>query len=322
MRRRIWITWEWQRRSIELSEKLSCRLFIVTHRGPTRYLFSMLDTILILRRSKPYFLFVQNPSMLLAAIACFYALFNSFVVVVDRHSNFQLHGKSEIPLYNLAFKWLHLFTVRVAHLTIVTNPYLAQWVRRDGGTPFVLPDKLPKLNPLTLKATDEVKTVFLISSFGKDEPLLEAIEAARLLASHRIRMLCSGNYTKLPKSVLRSCPKNFLFTGFLPESAFVETLFSSDAIMALTTIDFCMLCGCYEAISAEKPLITSAKRVLQDYFIGSVFVDNTPLGIANGIIECINNKEHYVQNSKHLKQKLVAEWEKEFSYLERRLGGF
>ena len=64
-------------------------------------------------------------------------------------------------------------------------------------------------------------------------------------------------------------------------------LFSVDAVMVLSTAIHTMLCGCYEALGAEKPLITSNQIVLREYFSGAVFVENTTIGISNGIKEIL-----------------------------------
>lgn len=70
MNKRIWISWEKQRRSIELSKRLGCKLYIIEKSGLFRYPYSIFKTILILIKERPDLFFVQNPSMFLATLAC------------------------------------------------------------------------------------------------------------------------------------------------------------------------------------------------------------------------------------------------------------
>ena len=82
----------------------------------------------------------------------------------------------------------------------------------------------------------------------------------------------------------------------------------SNAVIVLTTSDYTMLCGCYEAVSAEKPLITSKREVLEDYFKGAVFVDNTADEISKGIKLIKDDPILYEKNIHILKQQISDSW--------------
>lgn len=319
MQKRVWITWERQRRSLELAKKLGCDLYVMEYTGLMKYPKAILKTFGILRSTKPDILFVQNPSMILAAFACIYKFASQTTLIVDRHTTFLLTRKYRNTPKIIIFKLLHRFTIRHADLTIVTNEFLAGLVRRLNGRPFILPDKLPDLpneKKLTLQGR---RTVLLISSFGIDEPVREAIEAMRSFHSNDVFLYITGNYRKLDASITSSAPSNVVFTGYLDERTFIDMIYSVDAVMALTTADYTMLCGCYEAVSAGKPLITSDKKVLKEYFTAALFVDNTPKGIAAGIERIIANPEIYRENVARSKQKMLVEWEKQFRRLEYQL---
>ena len=97
-----------------------------------------------------------------------------------------------------------------------------------------------------------------------NEPIEEVLTAMLSLQEQNVFLYVSGNYKKLSKSVRNRAPSNFIFTEYyLPDEALVSLLYSVDMAMALTTAYFCVLCGCYEAVAAEKPLITSNKNVLR-----------------------------------------------------------
>jgi len=313
----IWITWETQRRSIELARHFGCELFIFEHFGWLRYPKCLWQTISVFFKKKPQILFVQNPSMVLATVACLLGMLSSSYVIVDRHTTFLLNEKDKkITLRNIVFKILHRFTLKHADLTIVTNEYLADIVISLKGRAFVLPDKLPDL-----KMTEKInlkgdKNIFLISSFNHDEPIEEVLSAMSKLKQENVVLYISGNYKKLDKSIRDNSPLNVVFTGFLSYEEFINYLFSVDVVMALTTATHCMLCGCYEAVSAEKPLITSRQKVLVDYFSGAVFVDNTKNDIRHAIEVVIEKIEEYKSNILLLKNEISKSWAEECQKLE------
>lgn len=319
-KKRIWISWETQRRSVELSKKLGCRLYIIEKKGFLRYPFSFFKTLVILMDERPGLLFVQNPSMILAALACIYGLITKTFIIVDRHTTFRLNKPHSGSFRIWLFMRLHYFTLKKADLTIVTNNYLAQLVELAGGNPFVLPDMLPsELNPKQKIYLKGGRNILLISSFGLDEPIYQVIEAMKDFIEDDSYLYITGNYKKLDAKLPEKVPPNIIFTGFIPEQQFIDMLFSVDAAMALTTSDYCMLCGCYEVVSAQKPLIASDKKVLKDYFDKAVFVDNSSLGISKGIREVINNLDYYTDQSKKMNKEISRKWEKLYDNLESYL---
>ena len=170
---RIWITWENQRRSIVLAEHFGCKLFLLNYSGRIRYLKSILNTIRIISRMKPEIVFVQNPSMILAALVCFLKNIFNIHVVVDRHTTFRLNKPESKSLRVRIFKLLHKYTIKHADLTIVTNEFLADIVESLDGQSFVLPDKVPSFDKFQKVQLKGRHNFFFISSFSNDEPLEE-----------------------------------------------------------------------------------------------------------------------------------------------------
>lgn len=320
MNRRIWITWEYQRRSIELAKHFNCKLYLIQYSGALRFPLSILSTVKILIREKLSkdlsLVIVQNPSMLLAGLACLFGVLFKTFIIVDRHSNFLLTEKKRSFFYLAIFNFLHYFTIKKADITIITNNFLAQKIKKIGGNPFILPDKIPSIQPTMTVNLKGRQNLLLISSFHKDEPTNEVIKAMKNLIAKDIYLYVSGDYRKLDKKTHQESPDNVIFTGFLDEKDFINTLFAVDVIIVLTKIDYCMLCGCYEAVAAKKPLITSRRQVLMDYFKHAVFVDNTYQDIAKGILYILENKEIYHARMIALKDKLMSKWEGEADLLE------
>jgi len=315
---RIWITWEMQRRSIELAKKLNCTLYIIEEDGSFRYPKVIWRTIQILIKTRPEIVFVQNPSMILAAFACLYKILTGTPVVVDRHTTFLLDRVYPWTFRLIIFKLFHLFTIKWADLTIVTNEFLANIVSGMNGKPYILPDPLPNISMFNKCTLRGKMNILMISSFGVDEPISEVTKAMGSF-NEEVFLYVTGNDKKIDNKTKESAPPNVIFTGFLDDKDFVNMLFSVDAIMVLTTAESCMLCGCYEAVAAKKPLITSDKEELKKYFSGAVFVDNTALGIKHGIIEVKDNLDTHKKEIIALQNKLVDQWENQRLELERQL---
>lgn len=312
---RIWITWEKQRRSIELSKKLGCKLYLFDREDIFRYPHSIIMTFYILCKERPRLLFVQNPSMFLAALACLYGFISKTIVIVDRHTTFRLNKPHSGSFSIWLFMRLHYFTLKWADLTIVTNDFLAGLVKKAGGNPIVLPDVLPEFKPSKVIPLKGDKNILMISSFGLDEPIVETIEAMKGFIKDNIYLYITGNYKKLDSEIIANVPPNVVFTGFIPDLEFFNMLYSVDAAMALTTSDYCMLCGCYEIVSAKKPLITSDKEVLREYFKEAVFVSNSIPGISEGIRTVTNNIDYYVSKSINMNEEISLCWEKLYNDL-------
>lgn len=316
---RVWITWETQRRSIELAKTLNCKLYLFESSGILRYPKNIINTFKVMCDDSTHTIFVQNPSMILATVVCIYKLIYNKKVIVDRHSTFFLDRTNRYSLKSIIFRALHKFTIKNADLTIVTNKYLANMVEKMDGNAFVLPDKLPEINQTKNYDVDGKFNVLLISSFGEDEPIAEVFKTMEKINVKNLKLYISGNYNKLTKELKSNVPSNVVFTGYLEEEDYMNLLYSVDAIMVLTTEDYCMLCGCYESVSVCKPIITSKKTVLQDYFKGSIFVDNNSEAIINGIYDLVDNYELYKENVIKLKSMLEYQWCCKFNELERLL---
>ena len=75
--------------------------------------------------------------------------------------------------------------------------------------------------------------------------------------------------------------------------------------MVLVKNNHTMLCGAYEAVAMEKPLITSDWPVLRSYFNrGTLYVDNSPEGIERAVSEVLVRKTQLAFEMKELKRTL------------------
>ena len=77
-----------------------------------------------------------------------------------------------------------------------------------------------------------------------------------------------------------------------------------------------MLCGAYESVALEKPLITSDWAVLKKYFSkGTLYVDNSPESIMKAVKEMEARQNELRKEMKELKKQLIPQWEKKFKEL-------
>src|SRR6056297_2216212 len=118
---KVWITWEKQRRSIELSKALDCDLYLFDFKGKLRYPKCIYNTLKVLISTPGNTLFVQNPSMILASMACLFKFVSKKKVIVDRHTTFRINKERKASLDWLIFDVLNKFTLKIADLNIVTN---------------------------------------------------------------------------------------------------------------------------------------------------------------------------------------------------------
>jgi glycosyltransferase involved in cell wall biosynthesis len=320
---RVWIAWERQRRSVNLSRRVEAPLFIVeTSRGRIlRYLISTLKTLLILVASRRHIVFVQNPSMVLASLAALLKSWLGYWLIVDRHSSgFSLGRDPNSPFVRRILQTLSAYTIRKADLTVVTNRELAARVASEGGRPFVLPDPFPAPIAERRRRLSHVGLeILFICSWAEDEPILEVVEACRELQG-RVTVFASGRPKKKYGSILRVAPTNFVCTGFLPDREYFELMARVDAVMAITRRPATLVCGGYEAISLGKPVILGDSTTLREYFSqGVVYTDCSPGDLVRKIDLIAQDLPKYIREVKALYASRAREWEDRLVALNARL---
>lgn len=312
----LWLAWERHRRSRELAAAFGAPLREIVFGGPRplRHLLAGATTLAALARSRPRVLFVQNPSVFLAALAVAVRPLFHYVLVVDRHSNFRFDD-TDAGLFNL----ISNYSLRRADLTIVTNDSVAALVEAKGGRAFVLPDRLPRLMPGPSRPLAGRFNVVFVCTYSADEPYLQVIDAARRLAPD-IHLYVTGNSARLPARVRRGAPANLTFTGFIPAADYETLLGAADAVMALTDRHHTLLCGAYEAVSLGKPLVTSSTAALAAYFRqGSIRTVHDPDAIAAALVRARDECRSLRVEIAALRSQLRADWDVRFAALSSRL---
>jgi glycosyltransferase involved in cell wall biosynthesis len=311
MAKRVWITWEKQRRNRTLSTALDCRLFEfnLPYGRIWRYPMALSLTVATLVKERPTMLFVQNPSIVLAAFAVAYGWLVGLRVGVDTHNA----GATPRNHQGLLERVVAGFIRRRAYLTIVSNQLLADLLRPDvKGKVAVVPDPMPCLQRgIAHRALRGRHNVLFVCSWANDEPYVEVIKAAALLDEDTY-IYVTGKSRGKDKTFGGMVPPNVVFTGYLPDEDYVAMLFACDVVVDLTTREGCLVCGGYEAVAAERPVILSDTVALRSYFArGALFTNNTYPDIAERIHDAIARSEDLVAEVRALKQDLIRRWEEE-----------
>ena len=313
--REIWITWEYQRRNVGISNYFNMELYEIVYDHKNifyRYLLCIYKTLNLLSK-KPKLVCVQNPSMVLSLIAIFIKPLYKYRLVVDTHNSGIFPKTKFKKICNVIFKYIQ----KKSDLTIVTNYYLENIVNQNGGNAKVLPDKIPSFvdtAALNLKLPIG-KIVVFICTFDIDEPYDEVIKSARYIEKS-VKIIITGNY--IGKVNTNQISRNVFLTGYLQENLYWLLLKKADIVMDLTTRDHCLVCGAYEALSVNKPLILSNTQVNRNFFYkGCVYVDSDHQSIAKGIKRALTIQDKLEQDIFHLKKDLLWKWEEQATYVKK-----
>lgn len=272
-----------------------------------RYVYCALRTLLLLYKLKPRVLIVQNPSVVLGLWCLPLRFFWGFKLIVDAHNAGIYHE-------NVFVAWLNKLLMRSADLTIVTNQALAQVVMGNRGAAFVLPDPLPNFPEEYRRLQIVPNTAMFVCSWASDEPYVNVFDAAKL--TPEIAYAVTGASKGREKDYGAPLPDNVTLTGYLSDEAYERLLHQSMVVIDLTTRDNCMVCGAYEAVAAQTPLITSDNSALRAYFeSGTVFCDNSTESIAAAVAAVQAEFGRYKSEITELSYLLERSWQEQVSAL-------
>lgn len=269
-----------------------------------RYCVLLWRTARVILRSRPDIIYFQNPSIMLAiAVVVMKSLRLTRAAIVG-----DFHNAGVCPPVG---RVLVPFLARGCDLVIVSNKSLETRVVRMGARCLSLPDPLPELPMIpAVRSQDGKFRVLMVCSWADDEPVAEVLRAAEnlLTCSPSVAFEITGRPSLERRGWSRPLPENVSLTGFLSETEFVRKLRSSDLVMDLTTREDCMVCGAYEAVSAEVPIIVSANEPMMRYFRkGAVFTDNSADSITQCIVDAVARREVLAREVKELKYGILAE---------------
>lgn len=304
--KRIWITWENQRRNKGISSAAGCELFEINYSDTRiiRYIKSLYKTACIIIKNRPDIVVAQNPSIVLAAYIVLLKYIFRYKCIIDAHNAGLFPYDNKIILLTMVSKAIQ----KMADLTIVTNKVLADVVCINNGRAVVLPDKIP--DPPDVVSQYHMsgrKNLAFICSFSSDEPYNEVIEAANDIPND-IHIHITGKYAG--KIDADKVPSNIRLLGYIPDNDYWNLLSSADGIIVLTIRENCLVCGAYEAITLKKPMILSNTQAIKSYFSsGSIYTEPTSKDIKDAILCFIDNKDKLTKEVEILEEKLKDAWD-------------
>jgi len=212
------------------------------------------------------------------------------------------HNEAVIPYIhnNAIFRFIARHLTKRADLTIVTNKVLAKTVEQYGGQSFVFPDLLPvSPHQRSQLSAAPIFQITLISTYAPDEPYENIFQAFNHVPGN-VKLSVTG---KIPQNLDSSkIDHRISLTGYLSDSDYEQLLHNSDLIIDLTTMDNCLVCGAYEALAIEKPMILSDDPVNRDLFPCAVLTKNDALSIANAIKNAMTEIEELRNKTSSYKQ--------------------
>jgi glycosyltransferase involved in cell wall biosynthesis len=277
-----------------------------------RYLSLLKRTTALLMRRRPSVVVTQCPSTVLGLLAAVLKPLLGFTFVADLHN-----AAIDPGLANPLHRKLLAFIRHTADLCIVSNANLVAAVERDGGTAFVLPDKLPELPPQPLVSGSATRSVVFVCTYASDEPWREVIAAARLI-DLQVTVFITGNHSRL--QMLPPRPDNVYLTGFLSERDYVALLRAADVVVDLTSLENCLVCGAYEAASLGKALVTSDTAALRAYFNrGTVYTKHDSASLAAAITYALEHADRLAAEMSVLRAEIARDWDRQHLALRRVL---
>jgi glycosyltransferase involved in cell wall biosynthesis len=301
------IAWMRHRRLVGLCQRLDAPLYALETRskGVARYWEHTRATIKLLREHRPRALIVQNPSIVLTFLAVLLRPWFGYRLFVDAHNE----AVRPFLYDNAVVRWVARFLLRRADCTIVTNSNLAKVVRAARGKPFVLTDPID----LTMEVAgtppaSQPPAFVVISTYEKDEPLAEVFAAARRLEG-TATFAVTGNSKKLAPELRAVLPNNVSLTGFLPEEAYWDLLRNASAIIDLTTLNDCLVCGAYEALSLAKPMVLSQNGASVETFgPAAIHVENFAQSIEQGLRQMIAELSEMTSSAARFRPQFDRAW--------------
>ncbi len=307
------------RRAHELAEELGADVLACYPPGTPgrppalrRYLMSTLMTVRYLVSRRPSAVVVTNPPIIPCLLALAYTRVTGTPLVVDDHP-----GAFGAMGYTMGKRTerLHRMVARRARGCLVTDAQWVDVVRSWGGRGLILHESPGTIRPAAPRPCAETPEILFVSTFARDEPVAEVLEAARLVPEMRIRI--TGDRAKAPGRCPHdvSVPDNVELTGLLPYDDYVDALQGADVILALSTEPTSAMRAGFEAIWAEKVLVVSDWPLSKELFPSAVPVANTAEDIAAGLRDAVKDHARLALRSRSARAEQLAAWDEQVAGL-------
>ncbi len=328
----IFISWtKYSHHTDLLADALGAEVFFIDNfinsRGILWRLFFLVDyfakgfkSFIIILRTKPAIVFVQNPPSLAPIAVIFFKKIFKIKVVLDSHN-----GAFEKPWVSIPF---HSWALRKADLVTIHNNQLHTNLKDLANFQKVnfkiLNSKLADYSGIK-KNEQESSHFLIITSFAVDEPVNELLEGIRLFNSNNhtnIKFKITGNYNRNPELFRKySQERNLEFLGFVSEDDYSDLLVNAYGAMALSTRNDVQQFALMEAVGAEVPFISSDNSTNRSIFNDKmVLTDNTSIKISEAIEKFIKDRDSLYKNILTIKKEQTEKWNRDFNQVKEFLG--
>ena len=321
---RLWICWEQQRRNEELARAFECNYVKFEYEDRSsiiRYIISLFHTCRILLKKRYSVIFAACPSVVLCLFLAILKIFFKFKLVLDAHNA----ATNRIKANKSFLDRCTAFAFRKADAVIITNQKLVDLVKSVGGTPLILPDKLPVIR-VTAGSSEHIipnfdafkkPIIVLVCSFCHDEPIETFLTAATNVADP-FTLLVTGKKTRAG-SLLRFESDKIHFLDYVPNERYDWLILNCDLMVVLTTNDDCLVCGAYEATRIHCPVILSDTEVLRATFPFALYSKNSVDAYQVAINEFLANPTTYKAKSASFEKEFEVIWEEQFQKVKKAL---
>ena len=275
---------------------------------PLRYLLNAISTCRYLLIRRPRAVIVTNPPIFPGLIALPYCTVTRAPLLLDSHPS----AFGDAPMAKQV-AGVHAWLTRRAATTIVTVPELAKTVTAWGGRADIVHEAPAAHRAAPAGPLSGRPRILYIGRFAGDEPTAEVVEAARSVPEADV--LITGDVRKCPAPLLKSAPKNVIFTGFLEGRDYDRALEQADVILVLTRHPLAVNRGAYEAVYFERPLIISDLPAMTPLFPYAVPVSNDAAGIARGIRSAIERHADLVAACPNARALQEQRWQQQLGQL-------
>ena len=280
------------------------------------YIVNALSTAFFLLKNRPSVVFIQLAPTPLLYIAWIYALIFKSQIVSDCH-NSMIQGE-----------WINWPFARIflsKTIVLVHNKFiLAEATKKLNFEPLVLRDGFETINAeYSLEILDKFglqpgSYVIMPWGLASDEPLLEALSAARQMPEKRF--VITWHLERIPSAVRANMPDNVVLTGYLDNSDFTAIFANAGVALVLTKREGTQLSGMAEAISFKVPAVISNLQTTKGlYGNAACYVDNEAFSIARGIKEAFQRCDELKANMVLLQEQTEVEIERQLQILREKI---
>jgi glycosyltransferase involved in cell wall biosynthesis len=275
---------------------------------PLKYILASFKTLSVLYKEHPDIIFVENPPIFAVLIVWLYCVIHKSKYIVDTHS-----GAFTVKRW-VVFLGLYRFLAKRAMMNVLHNEPIEHKMASWGAPTMTLEPAPAESRVDRAYPFRKGFNVVLISTYAGDEPVFEAIEAARRLSG--VNLYITGNLQQAPKSIIEQHPDNVVLTDFLPENDYLALLKGCDVAMCLTKNDNTMQWGALEALEFGRPIIISDWPILKKFFSkGTAYVNNTTKSIMKAVDQIRNNQSLYLRDIRNLRKERRTNWYRRFTKL-------